>query len=227
MKYHPNPKSFRLFTTLGAACLLAPAAVQAGGTNDCAYLNFEAGASIMSDVNVKSATGGGSGKLDFDTGFRGGVSFGWRFCHSLSAELETGVAFNKISSINGNTLSDFGARADLYQVPLLANVVYQPHLKHGFRPYVGFGIGGVAGVFDSESVPLSGSASNPNFNNVDFTFAYQAQAGLKFVVSKSMDFGVAYKYLGTLEHSWSDQGVTLKTDGTMTHAVVASLTWRF
>jgi len=42
-----------------------------------------------------------------------------------------------------------------------------------------------------------------------------------------MDLGVAYKFVGTADHNWHNNNITLKTDGTMTHTILATFTWRF
>lgn len=224
----------------GAACLATPAILNAAaaGTNsvptssstfsaDKFYLDVDAGGSIIPDVDIQSATGGAAGKVVFDTGFRLAVGVGYNVCSSASLELETGVIWNPIHSVAGNALTDFNSSAGLYQVPLLLNAVYRPHVKCPLKPYVGLGIGGVAGVFDSSNIPLFGSPASPNLSDTDFTFAYQATVGVKYAVSQHAELGVAYKFLGTTDHDWSDNGVTLKTDGTMTHTILASFTWRF
>ena len=43
----------------------------------------------------------------------------------------------------------------------------------------------------------------------------------------SMDVGLAYKFLGTFNHDWSEQGITFKTGGTYSHSFLATLTWKF
>lgn len=211
----------------GATAADGPKAASSGTIADRFYLDVDAGGSIIPDVDIQSATGGGAGKIVFDTGFRLAVGVGYHVCHSASLELETGMIWNPISSIAGNNLTDFGSSAGLYQVPLMLNAIYRPHLHSRFKPYLGAGIGGVVGIFDSESIPLFGSPSNLNFSDSDFTFAFQGIAGIKYAVSKHADLGVAYKFLGTLDHEWSDNGITLKTDGTMTHTILASFTWKF
>jgi hypothetical protein len=46
-------------------------------------------------------------------------------------------------------------------------------------------------------------------------------------VNETMEMGIAYKFIGTTDHSWSANNVNFDTDGTMTHAILANFTWKF
>jgi OOP family OmpA-OmpF porin len=201
-----------------AGSTLLIAAANADAQSDKWYLDANAGAAIQQDVDIKN----GGGKVVFDTGFRSGLSFGYNFNDSFSAGIETGVIGNSINSINGTSLSSVGSSANIYEIPMLANVIYKIPTKSGFTPYFGVGLGGAATVLNSSNVPLGFPKSD-----TDFTFALEGSAGLKYALDKNMELGVAYEFLGTTDHSWSQGGVTFKTDGTMTHAIVATFTWKF
>jgi len=193
------------------------AATNTNAQGDNWYLSADSGLAIQQDV---TDTGG---KVKFDDGVRGGLAVGYNFCDSLAVEFETGVIWNSINSINGDSLSSFsGAHADIYEIPMLVNVIYKIPTHVGLTPYFGVGAGGAATLLKSSNMPLP----FPN-NTTDFTFAFQGTAGLKYALGKNMELGVAYKFLGTTDHSWSENGVTFKTDGTMTHSIVATFTWSF
>lgn len=201
-----------------AGSTLLIAAVNTGAQDDKWYLDADGGAAIQQDVNVKN----GGGKTVFDTGFRTGLALGYNFCDSLAAQLETGVIGNSINSISGTSLSAVGASAETYEIPMLADVIYKIPTRSGFTPYFGVGAGGAATMLRSSNVPLGFPASD-----TDFTFACQGLAGLKYAIGKNMEVGVAYKFIATTDHSWSQGGVTFRTDGTMTHSMVATFTWKF
>jgi OOP family OmpA-OmpF porin len=195
-----------------------PYALAAGAETSKMYVTVDAGAAWQQNLNAK-----GNGEISFDTGFRSDVALGYNFCKDFSAELETGVIDNSINSIAGRPLSSYGASADVYEIPMLVNAIYRVPLKGAWTPYVGAGVGGVATCLDAKNVPLL----NPSYSSTDFTFAYQATAGLKYAVSKNIELGIAYKFIGTTDHNWSDDNVNVKTDGSVTHAVLASFTWKF
>ncbi len=199
------------------------AAAQSGAQSvDKYYFDLDVGAAVPQNTGIRVSPLGNDGNVKYNTGFRGDLNFGYNFTPHFAAELESGVIWNGIHSIRDNTLTGSDSRADLFQFPALANFIYKP--MHGaFQPYLGVGVGGEAAFFDSANVPLFGS----KFTDTDFTFAYQAKAGFKYEISSSIELGIAYKFLGTSGHNWSDNGVTFKTDGTITHALEATFTWQF
>jgi opacity protein-like surface antigen len=194
------------------------------------YVDAALGAAFQQNVSIHASAFGNSGNVEFDPGIRADLHFGYNITQSFAAEIESGVIWNNINNFhtpNGdNKASTLGYSADLYEVPVLANFVYRPF--HGaFQPYIGVGCGGTAGIFDSEHVPLYSNVYSDGFNATDWTFAYQAELGLKYAITKSIQLGIGYEFLGTTAHDWTNDGYTLKTSGTLTHAVVASFSWEF
>jgi len=214
-------KTSRGLTIIGGALLMAAAQSRAQSA-DKFYFDLNAGPAIPQSTGIRVSPFGNNGDVKYNVGFRGDLDFGYNFTPDFAGELESGVIWNGIHSIRGNTLTGSNSRADLFQVPLLANFIYKPMHK-AFQPYFGIGVGGEAALFDSANVPLFGS----KFTDTDFTFACQAEVGFKYYINSSMELGLAYKFLGTTDHSWSDNGITFKTDGTMTHSVMATFGWKF
>ena len=196
---------------LGAASLAANA--RAGEREF--YLNADAGVSIVQDLNIK-----GGNTIELNPGARIDGAFGWQFSQPLAVEFETGITLNSVEKIGGVAVSSYGGRADIYQIPMLVNLVYTPPMQGKFKPFVGAGGGGIATVADMQT-PLG------NINDTDFTFGYQAFAGVGWTLSKRADIGLSYKFMGSLDHSWSSGGVTLKTDAMFTHALLLSFRWKF
>lgn len=218
-------KSARKITAVGTTLLVAATAHSRAQAADKLYLDINAGPAITQDAAIQNSPFGNTSNVQFDNGLRAGLGVGYNVTPSFAAELETGVIWNSVHSIQNNDLSALNASADLYQIPILANAIYKP-LHGSFQPYIGVGLGGVAGIFDSSNIPLFGPPG-AGFSDTDFTFAYQAKVGFKYAVSDHVDLGLAYEFLGTTDHNWTDGGHTLKTDGTMTHAILATFTWRF
>jgi opacity protein-like surface antigen len=106
---------------------------------------------------------------------------------------------------------------------LLANVIYKVPTKTAWAPYFGVGVGGVVGTLDLKT-------SEADFSDTDFTFAYQAEAGLDYALTKNASIGIAYKFLGTLNQHWllgGNPSNHLTLDGVYIHSVVARFTWSF
>lgn len=188
------------------------------------YVDFKVGPAFVQNDSIQTSQFGNHGNIHFDTGVRADVGFGYHLCRDFAVELQTGVSRNTVDSMAGNLLSDFGSSADFYQIPVLVNGIYQFPLHGKFKPYIGAGVGGEAGFFHQTNVP---GTTGRDFNDQDLVFAYQGVVGFKYILGEHLDLGLAYEFLGTADHQWSDLGVNLKTDGTMTHAVLATLSWQF
>ncbi|HWC60225.1 MAG TPA: outer membrane beta-barrel protein [Verrucomicrobiae bacterium] len=201
----------RVVLTLGAASL----AVNAHARERDFYLSLDAGASIIQDVNIK-----GGNTIELNPGARIDGAFGWQFSRSLAAEFETGITLNSVEKIGGVAVSSYGGSADIYQVPMLVNLVYTPPTHCKIKPFIGAGGGGIATIADMQT-PLG------NVNDTDFTFGYQGFAGVKWTLSRCTDIGLTYKFMGSLDHNWSSGGVALKTDAIFTHALLLSFRWKF
>jgi opacity protein-like surface antigen len=195
--------TLRYISAAGAVLLIAAAAVRADGISDKVYVNGDVGAAFLQDITIKNS---GGAELQFDTGVRADVGIGYNISDALAAELDAGVVWNQFKHSSDS----------LYQVPLMANLIYTLPVKWAVVPYIGAGVGGVAGIVDASG-----------FSDTDFVFGYQAMAGIKYAVTKDVDIGVGYKFLGTTDYSWTDHGTTVKTEEAFTHSVLATLTVRF
>jgi opacity protein-like surface antigen len=222
-------KRSNVLTVAGVSTLLAAWTGHAQSVNNF-YFDTGLGAAFQQDASIHASAFGNSGNVEFDPGIRADLHFGYNITRCFAAEIESGVIWNNIKNFQtpggDNKASTLGYSAELYEVPVLANFIYRP-LHGAFQPYIGVGCGGTAGIFDSENVPLYSNANSGRFNANDWTFAYQAELGLKYAITSSIQLGLGYEFLGTTSHDWTDNGYTLKTGGTMTHAVVASFTWEF
>jgi opacity protein-like surface antigen len=178
-------------------------------------VNLDAGIALPQSVNIQ-----GADRMDFDKGIRFDAGVGYVLTKTLSVGVETGIIHNSVDKIGGVPVSTYGGNAEIFQVPLVADLIFTPPLKGILKPYIGAGVGGVATVANLDT-PLGA------VNDMDVTFCFQGIAGIKCAAGEHLEFGVAYKFLGTLDHSWSENGVTLNTDGILTHSIVAVITWKF
>jgi len=220
-------KSIKL-TTAGATLFLATASGSAQ-LSDNFYVGVNGGAALQGNVAIINNTGftTPSGDIQFNTGYRLGLEAGYNFNDSFAVELDAGYIQNTITTVGTSPLSTVGASAKLEEIPLLVNFIYKFPLKGSFKPYIGLGVGGMEGIFNSSNIPFSGPGATPAYKATDYTFAYQAEVGFKYELFKNMDFGIAYKFVGSTEHTWNDNNITLQTDGTMTQSIEAAFTWRF
>lgn len=176
----------------------------------------------------------GKPKVSWNAGFRMDLAVGYSLTDNLAIELESGLLYNTADKIrirwslppgvviDGEAIESgsvkvkakdlWGDDLIMWQIPVLANVVYKFPLESKFKPYVGAGLGGVYTLLDT-----------PDDNESDFTFAYQVMAGGVFELSEKTEVGVGYKLLGSTEHKFGG----VKTDATLSHSIVASFTFKF
>lgn len=221
--------SMKIVCGLSAGALALAVATSHAQPADKFYVAADGGAAFQEQTSIRNGNSFASGgDVKFNTGFRSGLVLGYNWCRSFATELDASVVHNSINTIGGDNLSAFGARADLTEIPLLANAIYTVPIKGPWKPYIGFGLGAAISRFDSANIPLSYySGGDPHYRDTDVPFAYQAVVGVKYSVLKSVDLGIAYKFIGTTGHSWNDNNITFQTEGTMTHSILATVTWRF
>lgn len=193
---------------------LAPIAAVAQERFPKFYLDVDAGASLPSSTRVV-----GADTIEFHNGVRADIALGLRANSWLSAEFASGVIWNAVDKIGGVPVSSYNGSIDLYQIPIMGNVILRAPRTHGFQPYIGAGLGCVAGMLDFNT-PLG------KIHDTDYTFGFQAFAGLNYRLSHHLEVGIGYKYLQTHNEGWTDGGVALHTEGIATHSIFAALVWK-
>jgi opacity protein-like surface antigen len=193
------------------------------------YLNADFGGAFRENAQLRQSQGiVPQYSTTFNPGIRADIDLGYNLNDSWAVELETGFIWNSVDEIGGTPLGSYSQSIDLYSIPVLANIIYKVPTKTSWTPYFGVGAGGVVGIFDFKT-------SGTDFSDTDFAFAWQAEAGLKYALTKNASFGIAYKFLGTLNQRYylggGYPGGTMndhvKLDGVYINAVEASFTWTF
>jgi opacity protein-like surface antigen len=182
------------------------------------YFNAELGGVLQQDLIIRNA----GQKVGFDPGIVGNVNFGVDVTDALAVEFQTGASTSDINTSGSTALAFTGNSADIYQIPLLANVIFKAPLPGGLTPYVGAGFGGV--ITEMELYHHWYYASD-----TDITPAYQALAGVKVTLNRHTEMGVGYRFLGTTDHTWFANSPALytPTGPTFSHSIVATLTISF
>ena len=175
------------------------------------FLNVNLGANILADSDF----GGGSDNAQWNTGTRVDISFGYFVAPNLSVGAETGWTWNELDNAGSTSV-------DLYQIPILATVVYHiPLQDEHWKPYVGAGVGGVS------SMLVIDTPGNDDTGNA-FAFAYQLKVGIAYAINQDwlVDFG--YKFMGVAEHDWdTDEFGDIQGGALYNHSLQASFTFNF
>src|SRR6185436_10072741 len=139
----------------GVACLAISTANLAG--EEIVRGWYEAGGSVISSAKLTSFLTepvGGGAKVEFDPGFRFGIALGTDITRYVALELESGFHYNTLHSISGADAVD----AQLYQVPVLGNIVLQFPNRSRFVPVIGAGAGALSATLDADNLTLGASS---------------------------------------------------------------------
>jgi opacity protein-like surface antigen len=185
---------------------------------------YELGGTIVEDARLESFFDGpvSGNKVKFDPGFRGAIALGKEFSPYVAVEAEGGFHYNSIHSIEGAG-SDNG---ELFQVPILGNLVFQFPNRTGFVPIIGGGVGTVFNLLDANDIALGGGRLSDTEET--WSFAYQAYAGLMYSFRPDIGLGVAYHYLRNDGPTWDlGGGNDVKLNRLVNHSFVLTFNFRF
>ncbi len=163
-------------------------------------------------------------KDGFNVGGRLGYEWGpWRF------EEEFRFQSNDASTFTGHSVQG-GRQAYL----VMTNAIYDIALGWPISPHLGVGVGAV-GLHDRVTAPLLGLGVVSE--GTDWQLAYQAIAGLRYIINPLLAFDIDYRYLGTTTpHFRTPPGLIVDgapagdltiNSGYHVNEIVASLTLRF
>jgi len=208
-----NPKNY----VMKAIKITVVLALLVIGSNLHAGVSFEGGISLVEKSTIHDGSDT-SAKASFEPGVRLDLRVGETFTNGFGLDVDLGLIYNQMKA---NPLSAENGTLDFYQIPMMLEVTYALPRFGPFRAYLGGGIGAVYGIFTGDGTGLLGFDS-------DLTFGYQATAGLKYAINEHWEIGVAYRFLGTTEHELdSGFGSVVRMDGTLTHSLMATISFKF
>jgi opacity protein-like surface antigen len=184
---------------------------------------YELGATAIEDAELDSFFGEplSHNKVKFDPGFRGAIAVGTELTRYVAIEAEGGFHYNGIRSISGATSDD----AQLYQVPVLGNLVLQFPNRTRLVPVMGGGVGAVFSILDGDDITLG--ATRFSSSEETWSFAYQGYAGLMYSFRPDMALGLSYHYLHNDGPSWDGDRGDLKFDRVVNHSLALTFSFRF
>lgn len=203
--------------SVSAACLLAGSMAQAQDV----YAKFFGGWTIPSDqdFDLESRATGVSepSGLDFSTGFAAGAALGFAVSPSVALEIEyvyrhadVELGEDPVPS-SGSTSSNAVMLNAIYDLPRVgATQAVQPYLG------AGLGVGNMSYEGDDDGLSLDG----------DYSFAYQAIAGLGYQVSNQGSLYTEIRYFGTTDQTVKDNEFQFKS-GYGTVDVLFGYNYRF
>jgi opacity protein-like surface antigen len=199
------------------------------------YFRFGAGPTIFQDGTLKSYTGGNNPPVNgaqnqtvhYDVGVAADGAFGWAFNQYVGLDFESGYIWGRINNIpnydaNGSTIAN---------VPFLGNLTLSLPIPHtNIIPYLGGGAGGAVTTFDAHSFSDAAQTQTLYGEESDTVFAYQAFAGVRFLLTPNFSLGLGYKYFATGNPTFSyppGPNVNASFSGVHTHSIMFTLQYNF
>lgn len=170
-----------------------------------AYVQFDGG--FASQENLKVEISGATYDLETRDGLRFDFHCGYRIKKWAAVEVEAGAIETKLDDL---------AEHDLYQIPILVNLVLN-YPGEKLRPFISVGIGGV------EWVAVPQARYYPASTDSDFVFAGQVSVGLRYRIHKHLELGLGYKLLLVSPVHFP----TARIESSRTHSIFAAATWDF
>ena len=198
--------------------LLAPAR----GADGKYYFGVDVGLTLTSSTKGEASGGGQSvdGTVKFKTGYRLGLTGGYMINDNFAVEVETGFSGTSVKSIAGESL-DAGEEVSIYQIPVLANVIWRIPTGMKLKPYVGLGAGMASSIID-----IKNARGLTDGNDSTVVPAFQALAGIRYDFTDRLGLVAGYKYLYTGSPEW-DGGVQIKTGALKSHQINVGLNFTF
>ena len=223
--------AFRMAVGLlaGGSLLLATMAGHCGPA-DGLYFKADLGGNVTKDIKLLEFFGpvAPGSRVRLDPGVRVGLTAGYDLCDWFGFEGEFGAYGNRISAVTDSQRRD---SCFFENAPFLANAKF--HLPYYYRvsPYLGAGVGGSVSVLDVDHLEINDITLHGS--SADVVFAWQAFAGLRFMINKHMGVAVEYRYFQADAPRWTaDETFGTTTDQVRfghayTHSASVAFDWRF
>ena len=206
---------------VGLVALGTLLAAPARGADGKSYFGVDVGLTLNSSTQLEQFNNTPVDEtIKFKTGYRFGLTGGYMINDNFAVEVETGFSGTSVSSIGGVSL-DSGEEVSIYQIPLLANVIWRIPTGMKLKPYVGLGAGMATSILD-----IKGINGLTDGNDSTIVPAFQALAGIRYDFTDRLALVAGYKYLYTGSPEW-DGGVQFKFGALKSHQINVGLNFTF
>ncbi len=132
-------------------------------------------------------------KLDFETGYYGGLNVGYRF-YNLRMEEEVSLRYNVVNNYDHlpgrhGTCDSQRVKGEVMALSLMSNLYWDFIMGNRIMPFIGIGAGGTF---------LANSTTEPNpgadFSKNIYGFAWQAMAGIGILLNHHAEVDIIYKF---------------------------------
>lgn len=189
------------------------------------YVRAGIGPSFFQDGRLNQFGGSADSSVRYDVGLAADGAVGFAFNQNFSMDFESGFIGARINNVQGYSSHD----SSIDNVPLLVNATFSvPIPRTNIVPYAGIGAGGAISTFHADG--FSDGLTTVFGRETDGVFAYQAFAGVRFMLTPQMSLGVGYKYFATDNPTFSyppSPDFDVGFQGVRTHSVLFTFQLNF
>lgn len=155
------------------------------------YVTLFGGASFLEDVHT-NYDDPGPYEIDAitDTGFIVGGAIGTHISEDLRVELEVAYSENDVDEIEYDG-TEYSGTGDFSILTFMGNLWYDLPLSTELKPYIGGGLG--VAIVDASNI---GYDCCEEYDSSEVAFAFQAGAGLRWMMSENIALDVGYRLRG-------------------------------
>jgi opacity protein-like surface antigen len=197
------------------------------------YFRAGVGPTIFQDGTLKTFSGafptvnGPQAPVSYDVGVAADAALGYAVDKYFGIDFESGYIWGRINNVSGYDSNG----STIANVPLLVNGTLSLPIPHtNIVPYVGAGVGGAVSSFEAHGFGPTGGSTFAYGTETDAVFAYQAFAGVRFMLSPSVSVGLGYKYFATGNPTFDyppNPDLYVGFKGVQTHSILFTLQVNF
>ena len=208
-------------TIVGLVALGTLLAAPARGADGKSYFGVDVGLTLNSSTQLEQFNNTPVDEtIKFKTGYRFGLTGGYMINDNFAVEVETGFSGTSVKSSDGESL-DAGEEVSIYQIPVLANVIWRIPTGMKLKPYVGLGAGMATSILD-----IKGTGTPLDATSTTIVPAFQALAGIRYDFTDRLGLVAGYKYLYTGSPEWNHL-VNIKFEALKSHQINVGLNYTF
>jgi OmpA-OmpF porin, OOP family len=200
----------RVLTVIASVCIAGGAMAAAAPAVNMGswYLNGNVGASFPTKMKAYTKNDANWIKGSYNTGYNLNLEGGYQFGNNISLEAQVGYIRNTISKFNkASNGTNLGSTGNTAAMVYMVNSLYHFYNASSFAPYIGLGLGAV-------SVSPNWKPKNSTITRLsgtDTLFAYQALAGISYVINNHWAVDLGYRFLGSNQGSYNMRVSTVKS----------------
>ena len=210
-------KNKLMYVVSAAAMLVAVPAMAQQATG--VYVGAGAGVNFLQNYDWREKGTDTRGNAEYNVGPAGNIYLGYDW-GSFRADAEVSLRTNNVDKVKVNDVGTIAKSGHLRTIGIMANGYYDFEFGSPIVPYIGAGVGVAL-------IQQEWKANGGKFSDFNTQFAYQGIAGVSYNFSPNLAANLEYRYLGTTEPTFSDNGVKVKTDSLGNHTVLLGLRYTF